>query len=397
MILRTTIGAFLTSPQTTEAVEALREDRLFLRSTIVAQPGGLNAACAYLADHDTPPVIVVETEARGEALLDELARLADVCAPKTKVLVIGRDNDINLYRTLIREGVSDYIAGPVTVDQLRQSFQDTFTEADAAKNARLVAFMPARGGVGSSILAHHAAFALSKLYNEQVILLDLDIPYGTAGLVFNVQVRQSIADVLNQLNRLDEMLLEKYLVPYEPSENKVSILPSPATLTSGISVTAEGLAVILKLVRRMAGFVVLDMPHSWEPWMRELIVEVEELVIVAEPDLASLRDAKNIVEFLGPNRGESPTRVVLNKMGEAKRAELSEKEFRDALGMTPAVQIPADPAAFSGALNNGEMIFKTAGKSKAVEAINSLAKMVSARAEETPSKDKKKFSLFKKK
>lgn len=397
MILRTTIGAFVSSPDTVAAIEALREDRLFLRSQIIVQQGGVAAACSYLGEHETPPVLIVETNTRGEALLEDLGRLAEVCAPSTRVFIIGQDNDIHVYRTLIREGVSDYLLAPVTVDMLRESFQDNFTEADAAKNGRLIAFMPARGGVGNSVLAHHTAFALSKLYNEQVIVLDLDIPSGTAALVFNVQMRQSVADVLGQLNRLDEMLLERYLVPYEPSENKVSILPSPASLVAGISVTAEGLAQILKLVRRMAGFVVLDLPHAWEPWMRDLIVEVEELVLVAEPDLASLRDAKNVIEFLGPNRGEAPTRVVLNKVGLPKRAELTEKEFRDALAITPAIQVPADPAAFSGALNNGELIFKSAGKNKAALAINELAKLISGRVDEAAAKDKKKFSFFKKK
>jgi pilus assembly protein CpaE len=397
VILRTTIGAFVSSPDTQAAIEAIREDRLFLRSEIVVQQGGIDGACAYLADHETPPVLIVETNSRGDGLLQDLGRLAEVCAPTARVFVIGQDNDIHVYRTLIREGVSDYLLAPVTVDMLRESFQDIFTEADAAKNGRTIAFLPVRGGVGSSILAHHTAFALSKLYNEQTIVIDLDITCGTAALVFNIQIRQSVADVLGQLNRLDEMLLERYLVPYEPSENKVTILPSPAALSTGVSVTQEGLAQILKLVRRMGGFVILDLPHAWEPWMRDLIVEVEELVLIAEPDLASLRDAKNIVEFLGPNRGESPTRVVLNKVGMPKRAELTEKEFRDALAITPAIHVPADPAAFSGALNNGELIFKGAGKSKAALAINELARLVSARVDETAGKEKKKFSLFKKK
>lgn len=397
MILRTTIGAFLSSQESAAVIEALREDRLFLRSEIIIQQGGISAACSYLADHETPPVLIVETTTRGEALLQDLGRLAEVCAPTAKVFIIGQDNDIHVYRTLIREGISDYLLGPVTVDMLRESFQETFTDADSAKNGRLIAFMPARGGVGNSAVAHHTAFALSKLYNEQVVVLDLDIPSGTAALVFNVQVRQSVADVLGQLNRLDEMLLERYLVPYEPSENKVTILPSPASLNTGINVTTDGLALILKLIRRMAGFVVLDLPHAWEPWIRDLIVEVEELVVVAEPDLTSLRDAKNIIEFLGPNRGEAPTRVVLNKVGTVKRAELSEKEFRDALAITPSIHIPSDPAAFSGALNNGELIFKGAGKSKAALAINELAKLISARVDQGAQKEKKKFSLFKKK
>ncbi len=395
MILRTTIGAFTHAQETADAIEALREDRLFLRSTIVVQPGGIQAAVTYLAEHETPPILIVETDAEGGAMMEQLGRLADVCAPATRVVLIGRDNDITLYRTLIREGITDYIVGPADVDQLRQSFHDSLTEADAANVGRVIAFTGVRGGVGSSVIAHHTAFALSQTYGEQVIVVDLDIPYGTAALVFNIRARQTTADALSQMNRMDEVLLERFMVPYGPSKNKVSILPSPASLTAGIDVTTEGLNTILRLVRNMAGFVVLDLPHTWQKWFRELIVECDELVLVAEPDLACLRDMKNIVEFLGSTRGtESPTSLVLNRVGIQKRAELSEKEFRDTLGTSVDLVIPADIAAFSAALNNGELIFKTTPKSKVVKAINTLATTVSNRQDED--EKKKRLSLFKK-
>jgi pilus assembly protein CpaE len=393
LLLRTSIGAFVIAQETTDAVEALREDRLFLRSEIRVEQGGVDAAVTFLSQYETPAVLIVETEARGEALFAQLEQLAGVCAPNTRVILIGRENDINLFRNLVREGISDYLVGPAQPEQLKTSFEDVFKDGGTASDGRVIAFTAVRGGAGSSALAQHTAFALSQIFEEQVILLDLDIPFGTAALAYNLQARQTIADALSQSDRMDEVLLERYLLAHD---KHLSVLAAPASLGSGVTVTVDGLNALLKFVRRMASFVVLDLPRSWEPWVRDVLIEADELVAVAEPDLASLRDTKNMLEFIGSSRGnESPTHLVLNKVGVPKRPELSEKEFREGAAITAEVSVPSDPGAFGGAMNNGELVFKTSANSKVVPAINEIARMVSGRAG-APEPKKKGFSLFKK-
>ena len=393
MLLRTSIAAFVIAQETADAVEALREDRLFLRSEIRVEQGGLDAAVTFLSQYETPAVLIVETDARGDALYGQLDELANVCDPTARVMLIGRENDISLFRNLIREGISDYLVGPVQTEQLKMSFEDVFKEQGGAGNGRVIAFAGVRGGVGSSVLSHHTAFALSQTFEEQVILLDLDIPFGTAALAFNLQARQTIADALSQGDRMDEVLLERYLMPHDKN---LSILSAPASLGSGISVAVDPLNGLLRLVKRMASFIVLDVPHSWDAWVREVLVEADELVAVAEPDLACLRDTKNMLEFVSSGRGtESPTHLVLNKVGLAKRPELSEKEFREGAAITAEISVPCDPAAFGGAMNNGELVFKASSGSKAIPAINDLARIVSGRSE-VPVTKKKGFSLFKK-
>lgn len=394
MILRTTIGAFVLSQETADAIEALREERLFLRSTLVVEQGGMKAALARLSESGAPPVLIVETAARGEALHEELNQLANLCEAGTRVFLVGHENDIRLFRDLIREGLSDYLVAPVTADMIRDSFLQVFEGSkDAEKRGRVIAFYAVRGGAGSSILSHHTAYALSQIFETQVIVVDLDIPFGTAALTFNVQPRQTIVDVLSQTNRLDDVLLNRHLIEFD---KKLSVLASPSALGTGVMVGVEMLSEFMKVIKTLADFIVLDVPHTWDPWVREVLVETDDLVIVAEPDLGSLRDAKNLVEFLSPARSaEVPTNVVLNKVGVPKRPELSDKEFNDALAIKPKLHVPADVAAFGLALNNGELVFKAAAKSKACEAINELAKLVSGR-EVIPEKKKKGFSLFKK-
>ena len=394
MILRISVAAFLNNEESAAAVEALKGDRLFLRSSIECHEGGIDAACIFLANHPTPALLIVESAAQGEALYKQLGALADVCAPGTQVILIGSQNDVDLYRTLIKEGVADYLIGPVSDSQIKTSIADLFSDKDVERTARLIAFAGVTGGVGSSVLSHNTAFELAKAYGDEVILVDLDLSYGTAALVFNLQPRQTIVDALTHTARLDEVLVEQYLVPYA---DKSSILASPASLGIGIRVTGESVEAVLGILKKMADFVVVDVPHAWEPWVSEVLAGADDLILVARPDLTNLRNAKTLVEYFGPMRGpDAPTRLVFNQVGAAKRSDLAAKDFTDALAKEPTISIPYDPEAFGRAINNGEMMSKASARSKATKAIEKLAKIVGAREPASKGGKKSAFSLFKK-
>lgn len=200
---------------------------------------------------------------------------------------------------------------------------------------------------------------------------------------------------MNQLSASPNELLDAYFMPFE---EHVNVMPSPASLTAGVNLNAETFDVLIRRLRPVGEFVVLDLPSVWSAWISDAVAAVDELIIVTKPDLTGLRNAKSLVEYLGSKRGsDAPTRLVLNQVGAAKRSDLSDKEFKDALALTPSVSIPYDPEAFGRALNNGEMLAKAAGKSKANDAINDLARLVSGREASDEGAGKKGFSLFSKK
>ncbi len=393
MLLRLSIGAFPLSQETATAVEALKEDRTFLRSSFDIQHGGIDRAATYLSDRTTPPVLIVEVGEQGEAMYEKLYRLADVCDPNTMVILIGIQNDIGTFRRLLHEGISDYLVAPVSSDQLRDSITSLFKDTGPGKTGRVIAFTGVSGGVGSSVIAHNTAYEMARKFEQSVIVVDLDIPFGTAGLNFNLQPRQTIVDALSQSNRLDESFLEQFLMDVD---DNISILASPATLGTGMQLSAAPLAAMMKYVKRLADFIILDIPHVWEPWVAETLLYADELVIVARPDLLNLRNAKNLVEFLGSKRGsDSLTRLVFSQTGAAKKTDLSDKDFKEAIAMAPSLSIPYDPEAFGTALNNGEMMSKASKKSKATQAIMELAETVSGLEETGKGEKKGLLSFFK--
>lgn len=361
----------------TAAINGLGEDRRLARSKVAVHQGGIGEAAAFLAEHDTPQLLIVEATETGEDLFQALDELAEVCSPGDKVVLFGQENDISLYRQLMEMGLSEYFHGVVTTEEIITVIEGIFAEPGSEIQGRVIAFIGVRGGVGSSAVAVNTAYSLAQQFKEEVILLDLDLCFGSATMTLDLQQKQNIADALAQPGRLDDQLMEKFMLKYG---DYLSLVPAPTVLGGNYEIDVESFEVLLKLARQMASFVVLDVPHQWLPWVPEVLLEANEIVVTAYPDLVCLRDTKNIFAAVTPNRGvDAPTRLIFNRVGASKKTELSAKDYQEAVEIAPTVSIPFDPTLFGTAMNNGEMLAETAKGSKAVQQINALASIVSAR------------------
>jgi hypothetical protein len=110
---RISLQAFCETPEFASSVQAAAADRRMSKVHVKVQMGGAPAAVEAYAEASTPNVIAIESIGNREALLENLDRLAGVCDPDTKVVVVGHVNDVLLYRELMRRGVSEYLIAPV--------------------------------------------------------------------------------------------------------------------------------------------------------------------------------------------------------------------------------------------------------------------------------------------
>jgi pilus assembly protein CpaE len=158
---RVSVQAFCETVETAAAIQAAGEDRRLSRAHLRIQMGGLTAAIEAYQSSPTPNVIMLETESRSDDILGGLDKLAEICDAGTRVVVIGRMNDVTLYRELVRRGVSDYLISPVGPLQIVRSVCGLFSAPDAKPVGRIIAVVGAKGGVGASTIAHNIAFAIS--------------------------------------------------------------------------------------------------------------------------------------------------------------------------------------------------------------------------------------------
>ena len=374
---RIAIHVFAERQDTLAAAERAGQDRRLSRATTQIRVGGVAAAVEAYHHEPTPPLIIVECLKDPQTLLWEVDQLAEVCDAGTKVVVIGATNDILLFRELMRRGVSEYLVAPLQPLQLIAAIGGLFTDPAQPFVGRSIAFVGARGGAGSSSVAHNTAYAMSERIGANTVIVDYDLPFGTAGLDFNQDPLNGVADALTQPDRLDPVLLDRMMVR---CTDKLSLFAAPATLDVDWDISPEAFEEVTTQIRSTAPFVVLDLPHLWSGWMRRTLIAADEVVVVATPDLASLRNAKNMIDLIRQGRpNDAPPRLVLNQVGVPGRPEIPAKEFGAALGVHPSLLIPFDPKVFGAAANNGQMILDAGAKSKAADAFQMLAQIVSCR------------------
>lgn len=378
-IPRISIQAFCDEPRVAEALQHAAEDRRLSKAHVSIHMGGISAAVAHYVDSPTPNLIILDSAIRGSQLIAELDMLAESCDPGTKVIVIGRHNDVLLYRELLKRGVSEYLVAPVSPINLMESISNLYNNPDTDPVGHVFAFIGAKGGVGSSTICHNVAWTLSEQLKSDVTIADLDLAFGTTGLDFNQDPVQGIAEALSAPERLDDQLLDRLLT--KCSEH-LSIFAAPVVLDRDYDLSPDACEMVIDVVRQNVPFVAVDLPHSWSAWTKRVLLQADEVVITAAPDLANLRNAKNIVDLLkAARKNDAKPHLILNMANLPKRQEISVREFEQALDVKVLSVIDYDCEAFSQASNNGQMLEEYNSKAKAVEKLHDLAIKLTRRRE----------------
>jgi pilus assembly protein CpaE len=374
---RISVHAFCESEELQRVMERCSHDRRMSKVSLRITSGGIAAAANMFATAPTPNLIILETRTISASVLNELAPLAAVCDPSTKVIIVGYHNDIALYRELVRNGISEYMVQPVAMPDIMMAMATIFVDPDAEPLGRSIAFIGAKGGVGSSTIAHNCAFGISNLFSTETILADLDLPYGTANIDFDQDPTQGIAEAVYAPERLDEVFLDRLLT--KCSEH-LSLLAAPSLLDRAYDFEGQAFQPVLEVLQRNAPITVLDVPHAWSEWTRSVLASVDEVVICASPDLANLRNTKNMMDALRKMRpNDKMPHLILNQVGMPKRPEISPADFCGPLETDPIAIIPFDANLFGNAANSGRMISEMDAKSPTAETFSQISHIVTGR------------------
>ncbi len=224
---RVSIQAFCETPEIAALVNTAVADRRMAKAHVKQNMGGAAAAVEAYKNAPTPNVIVLEAPTGRNSLIEQLEELAQYCDAGTKVIVLGKTNDILLYRQLIAHGVSEYLVAPFEVVDFVHSVSNLFRTPGAKPLGRIIAVVGAKGGVGASTIAHNLAWSLASVTEMATIIADFDLAFGTAGLDYNQDPPQGVAEAVFAPERVDATLVDRLL---SKCGDNLSLLAAPATL-----------------------------------------------------------------------------------------------------------------------------------------------------------------------
>src|SRR5579872_2055781 len=376
---RISIQAFCETQEVAAVIQAAMSDRRMNKAHVKLHMGGPAAAVEAYRSAPTPNVIVLESSQDRDALTVSLDELAEFCDAGTKVIVCGKINDIVLYRHLILKGVSEYLVAPFTVLDFVQAISNLYNAPGANPVGRVIAVIGAKGGVGASTVAHNLAWSIATSLEISTVIADMDLGFGTAGLDFNQDPPQGMAEAVFSPDRIDSNLVDRLL---SKCSDNLSLLAAPATLDRTYDFGETAFDAVIDILRASTPCVVLDVPHLWTGWTKRALIGADDVLVVGSPDLASLRNAKNLLDSIRHSRpNDHQPKLIINGVGVQKRPEIALADFTKTVEVEPAAVIPYDPKLFGTAANNGQMIAEIDANGKTAEILADLARSVTGKVE----------------
>lgn len=233
---------------------------------------------------------------------------------------------------------------------------------------RLIAIAGAKGGSGRTAIATNLAVSLAKNQKGTVALVDFDLEFGDLALALDLVPNFSLVDLPSQMERLDPLLLGQYMTLHQSG---VRLLAAPMRPGQERRFTARHAVTVLRLLRRMFDFVVIDLPRGLGSIPATTLGMADEVIFVTEPQLAGIKNSRLAMHVLTSwGNDERGLRVVLNR--NVPKAQAVKAEVESALGTRIAAEFPFEKK-LAQAMLAGRTLHEVAPKSRLVKAIDRLA------------------------
>lgn len=336
---------------------------------------------SLLMQTDDPQQAFTETaRLRPTALIINFAQIGDpglklvqgVTAecPKSAVICASRDASPDLILRSLRLGARDFIRLPIVEEDLATVFERTTqfsveTADSEHKRGKAIAVFSAKGGCGCSLIATN----LAMLQNSPTALVDLNLQSGDLELLLGVKPKFSLADVVDNRDRLDDALLTSYLT--QRSKN-VSLLAAPLTAESAEDIEPRHIYEIMELLRQRFDNVIIDTPHSFDAVTISALDHADQILMVLTLEIHAIRSTRRALEIfdrLGYPRKK--IRLVVNRW--SKSIELDQKQVEGFLGERVIGFVQSDYRAAVNSINLGQPLVESAPASPVTADLRAIA------------------------
>lgn len=320
--------------------------------------------------------LIIDVGARSHDVLPELDKLAEQCDMNARVLVLGTTNDINFYREIIARGVLDYLTHPVRMDAIRSVFFHKSATQDG-KIGKVIAFVGAGAGDGSSTIAINSAYAISQTAKKKTVLVDLDYQFGMVARNLDIPSQYGIRDAFDHPERgVDTTLIERMATHYS---EYMDVVAAPTNLQYMPAITADLVRDMVQALRLRYDFVVLDLPHVWNHWVSAALISADHVVLVGQLWLKSVtHSARLLAMWRSLGIQDSEVSIVINRSGSKFKEAMNPKDFERVSGHKISFYVSNDIKTIVKAENNGSTIFE-AGSSALATQISQMSEELLAR------------------
>lgn len=321
----------------------------------------------------TPDVGVVSLDADHGKAISLIQRLTDD-APATAILAASSSTDGQLILRTIRSGAREFLTLPMAAEELSQAIdrvanQRFGSSKQANRSCQVIALAGATGGVGVTSAAVNLGCVLAEQEQNSVVLLDLDLALGDADVFLDAVPDYTLADVVQNITRLDIQLLKRSLTKHSSG---LYLLPRPVELRDTLEIDRDNLRKVLGLLKASFSHVLIDLSKTYSPIDVAALEMANVILLITQLDLPCLRNIVRLMMSFEELDLKEKVEVVVNRAG-LESGQISLKMAKETLGQDVFASLPNDYRTMVEVRNNGVPLIAQAPKAAITQAIRDLA------------------------
>lgn len=349
------VGVFSNDKATLEAAASTLHDWRFARVKVQAREGDARTAAQIYKETPSPDLVIVQTEEINDDFIASLEELASNCQEGTAAIVIGPVNDVYLYRKLIDMGVSDYLVRPLEAPVMANVIAKTLIDRLGVTGSRLIAFIGAKGGVGTSVLAQSTAWGLSDVFQQKGVLLDASGGWSVASVSMGFEPSTTLLEAARAAEEQDEDSLKRMLFA---ADERLSVLASGGDVMLDPTITPDQMETLLGVLMVKYPVIIADLSKASPDIAKSVINKAHQIVVVSTPTVSSLRLARSLIQEIKELTGDDSSKIemIINMQGISPKNEVRKSDIEAALEFEISTAISYMPEVFLAAEAEGKKL-----------------------------------------
>jgi pilus assembly protein CpaE len=374
-------------PTTRESVKKLLQ---FEEGVELVAEASTGLEAIALAEEHKPDVILMDInmpDMDGITASQEISKIL----PRTQILMMSVQSETDYMRRAMLAGARDFLTKPFSLDELLTAIREAYNRfqampeavapiltqlsedehvadwfpSDAApsrpKGARTVVVYSPKGGSGCSMLAVNTAVGLAR-GGHKTLIMDGSLQFGDVSLLLNLKSPASIIDLVQRIDDLDNDLINGLLAAHASGLKALLAPPAPEMAET---VQPEHVRMLMNALRPLFEFIIIDSPVKLDDMTLTLMDVADEIWLVTAPNLAGIKNASRFFDLAQAMDYElDKVKLVVN--GVAAGQGIAVNDIGRALKRPVMHSIPRDVAAVELAINQGQPILQTGGKSRPI-------------------------------
>lgn len=329
-----------------------------------------------LGDIRMAEIIVVESDPSVTSSMDRVQSIK-ARFPDASVVVAMDAADLRMVRTLVKAGVADVVALPLSAEELVQAIvaigETRAEEGNESALGSMITVVRGLGGGGATSLITHLAAELGNGDGEHpnVCILDLDLQFGRVAQVLNLAPRRTLTDLLEAKGRVDSEFLQSVIARHPAG---IAVVAAPDEIGPLESIDTAALDQVLQLVRREFEYVLIDLPSNLTNWSLSIVSRSDRVMVLTEQSIPNLRQARRRIDlFRSLGLDLRLLSVVLNRVETGLFKTIGVNDVERALGQPVAEMLHDDSPYIAQAQEQGRLVGEIRRKSKFAADIAKLA------------------------